>query len=160
MNGLSFCWTSCHSKASCLYSSIEKEEFCLTSLFLKFILIRQNLPKLWFTFMHLADTFIQSDLQCIKVIHLLSVWYAITLSKSKLFAKNTLFVGLEFYSLFCTFKNGLSQLVTRHVGTDDHWVKGHWLLKVLNDIRISRLWTLHFLVNYPFKYFHFITVIQ
>ncbi len=68
--------------------------------------------------MHLADAFSQSDLQCIKVIHLLSVWYAITLSKSKLFAQNLLFVGLEFHSLFCTFKNGLSQLVTRHVGTD------------------------------------------
>ncbi len=26
-----------------------------------------------FTFMHLADTFIQSDLQCIQVIHILSV---------------------------------------------------------------------------------------
>ncbi len=27
-----------------------------------------------FTFMHLADAFIQSDLQCIQVIHLLSVY--------------------------------------------------------------------------------------
>ncbi len=144
MNGLSFCWTSCHSKPSCLYSSIEKEEFCQTSLFLKFILIRQNLPKLWFTFtfMHLADTFIQGDLQCIKVIHLLSVWYAITLSKSKLFAQNPLFVGLEFHSLFCTFKNGLSQLVTRHVGTDDHWVKGfewHQNKSIMNITFFSKL---------------------
>ncbi len=29
--------------------------------------------KHWFTFMHLADAFIQSDLQCIQAIHLLSV---------------------------------------------------------------------------------------
>ncbi len=27
-----------------------------------------------FTFTHLADTFIQSDLQCIQVIHVLSLW--------------------------------------------------------------------------------------
>ncbi len=32
-----------------------------------------NLNKDTFTFMHLADSFIQSDLQCIQVIHLLSV---------------------------------------------------------------------------------------
>ncbi len=45
-------------------------EFKFLQLF-KMIILLQSLQRKWnsFTFMHLADAFIQSDLQCIQVIH-------------------------------------------------------------------------------------------